>query len=150
MANNPKIKKGEQPPWLKGKDFKANPQNRNKNGAQKSIQTIINRLKDNEFTALDKKSLLEIYKLMFNTPPNELKRIARDKDTPWGFVIIFENLQDPKTRAKAWNDYQTWLFGKAPEAGDTKAHSADIIEENLTDQEKALLRKMEDRFSDDY
>ena len=150
MANNPKIKKGVQPEWLKGKDLKANPQNRNTNGAAKSIQTIINRLKKNEYTTLDKKSLMEIYKLMFNSPENELKKIANHKDTPWGFKIIFENLQDPKTRAKAWMDYQQWLFGKAPDAGDTKAHSVDIMDDNLTDAEKAVLRKLEDRFDDDY
>ena len=88
---------------------------------------------------------------MFNTPENELKRIARDKDTPWGFKIIFENLQDPRTRAKAWADYQQWLFGKAPESGDvSQAHSHDINMEKYTPQEIALLQKLEDDIDNDY
>ena len=139
MANrkgNPTLKKGVQPEWLKGKDFKARPENRNNNGPRKSIQTIINRMKSDEFEALDKKSLMEVYKLIFNTPENEIMKIANNKDTPWGFKIIVDNLKDKSTRAKAWNDYQTWLFGKAPEEVNITTNNAI----DMSDEEKQTLR----------
>ena len=144
--------KGYRNPYLKGKDLAANPQNRTTSGARKSIQTIINRLKSSDFEAIDKKSLMEIYKLMFNTPYNELNKIANDKDTPWGFKIIFDNLKDEKTRHKAWMEYQTWLFGKAPDAGDVNKHKDDIDFENLSPEEKkavmTLMKNNNDRYSE--
>lgn len=40
MANNPRIKKGEQPPWLKDKDFRANPQNINRYGIPSDVVAL--------------------------------------------------------------------------------------------------------------
>ena len=42
-TNNPKIKKGEQPPWLKGRGFDAHPENINKKGAPPRIGKSIDR-----------------------------------------------------------------------------------------------------------
>ena len=135
--NGGRAPKGYRNPDLAGKGFDANPQNRNVDGAKKSIQSIINRMRKENFVELDKKSLLEIYKLMFNTPENELKKIAKDPNTPFGVKVIWENLQDPRTRARAWNEYQTWVFGKAPDAGDVaKSQKKDIDFENMNEEEK--------------
>ena len=126
----------ERPPWLVGKGFENNPQNIDEGGSRKSIKTIINRLKSNDFETFDKKSLLEVYKLMFNTPLSELKKIANDHNTPWGFKIIFDNLQDKRTRAKAWETYQSWVFGKAPDAGEVSKQKDDIDFENMSEEQR--------------
>ncbi len=150
MANNPKIQKGKQPEWLKGKDFRSNPQNRNTKGANKSFKSIVSRLSKEDFQALDKKSLMQVYKIMFNTPEKELKSIYNDKDTPWGFKIIYDTLKDEKTRFAAFKEYQQWLYGKAPEAGEVVKHNTDIRLEDYTAEEQALMKKIDANLEDEY
>ena len=149
--NNGRPPKGVRNPYIKDKDFSARPENTNKNGAQKSIQTLINRMKNEDFQELDKKSLMELYRLMFNTPKSELKRLMKNKqDIPFGVEIIWDNLQDPKTRAKAWAEYQTWVFGKAPNAGEMKEVQKDFDFENLSPEEEQALEVLMRKNIDEY
>ena len=104
------------PENLKGKGFKDNPQNINRVGAnRKSFATINAELKAKGITKLSKSDLLDAYALIFNSTEEDLKEIAKDKNTPYALKIIILELNDKRTRAKAMQDYRDYVFGRAVE-----------------------------------
>ncbi len=103
---------------FKGKDnsngFAENKNNINKNGRpRKSFATINEELKKKGITKLSKSDLLDAYALIFNSTEDDLKDIAKDKNTPYALKLIILELNDKKTRAKAMQDYRDYSFGRA-------------------------------------
>ena len=145
-GSNYKIIKGRRAPWLEGKGFEANTQNINKKGPRKSIGSIIDDMKKADeagdgVTVLDKRTLMELYKILFNTPANELNKLAKRDDTPLGVAIIIDTLLDKSTRARAWHDYQQYVYGKAPEQVQVTTNTTVTKEE-----EDAILRVVGNKY----
>ena len=133
--------KGIRNPYIKDKDFSASLEHRNTKGAYKSIGSIIKRLNNEEYTELDKKSLMKLYKIFFNTPTNELRKIMNNKDTPLGAVVIISTLLDEKTRLKAWTEFINWTMGKAPDRVEVTTNT------EVTNEEKeSILRVIGDKY----
>ncbi len=102
----------------------------NPNGRpRKSFATINAELKSKGVTPLTKGGLIDAYKLIFNTDEEELKRIGKDKNTPYGLRLIISELNNAKTRSKALADYRDYMFGRAKESVDhtTKGESINVI-----------------------
>ena len=94
-------------------------QSGNPNGRpRKSFASINAELKAKGVTPLTKTALIEAYELVFNSDEDELKKIAKDKNTPYGLKLIIMELNNSKTRAKAMQDYRDYSFGKAKESHD--------------------------------
>jgi len=91
----------------------------NPNGRpRKSFASINAELKLKGITPLSKTDLIDAYALVFNTDEDELKLIAADKKTPYALRIIILEMNDKKTRAKAFQDYRDYTFGRAKESID--------------------------------
>lgn len=88
----------------------------NPNGRpRKSFASINQELKDKGVVPLTKVALIEAYELVFNTDEDELKKIAADKNTPYGLKLIIKELNNSKSRSKALADYRDYMFGRAKE-----------------------------------
>lgn len=95
-------------------NFKTNPQNINRSGAnRKSFATVNEALKKKGIQALTKNQLVEFYTLVFNATEDELRRIAEDKKTPFALKLILTELKDKNTRSKAIADLRNYMFGQA-------------------------------------
>lgn len=106
------LKNGENTQFKKGES--GNPNGR----PRKSFSSINTELKDKGFTPLTKGALIEAYELIFNTNEEELKKIVKDKDTPYGLVLIINDLNNKQSRSKALADYRDYMFGKAQQSVD--------------------------------
>ncbi len=82
---------------------------------RKSFSSINQELKDKGVQPLTRTALVEAYELIFNTDEEGLKKIATDKNTPYGLKLIIKELNNSKTRSKALADYRDYMFGKAKE-----------------------------------
>ena len=134
--------KGVSPPWLVGKDFNSNPQNRARAGRGKtSLVSLAKKWKseggDEEVT---KKQLQEVYKAMFGASRREIEAVAKDRDAPLAVTVLAESLLDPKSRAKTLADTQQWLFGKAIE--EINLTRTSVIE--VSSEEEAAIKKLLD------
>ncbi len=96
-------------PFKKGADSRRNLDGR----PRKSFATINEELKKKGITKLSKSDLLDAYALIFNSTEDDLKDIAKDKNTPYALKLIILELNDKKTRAKAMQDYRDYSFGRA-------------------------------------
>ena len=146
-------RKGYQSPWLLGKGFEANPNNRGGHlKRRKSVGEIIDSMDkhDNAVQALDKKTLLKLYKVLFGTPTRELEKLKNRIDTPLAVAVIIDTLLNPKTRLTAWKEFQTWVFGKAPEAGQMKEVKKDIDFEDMNPEEKEAYETILKKVSNEY
>lgn len=120
MPNPENIKKHE---FKKGKS--GNPEGR----PRKSFATINAELKAKGVVPLTKSALIDAYTLVFNTDEEELKKIASNKETPYGLRLIIGELNSGKTRSKALADYRDYMFGRAKESVDhtTKGEKINIV-----------------------
>ena len=115
-SNNPNIKAGVQPEWLKKHSFAVKPANRNHTGVKRSLVSILKEAKTLGVEAeLNKKQLAKIYKLILNLSAKDIKRIANDKESPIAVVVVCQMLLDEKLKRQAFEFITTQLFGKAPE-----------------------------------
>lgn len=103
-------------PFKKGQS--GNPNGRPK----KSFSSINSQLKSEGYEPLKKSELMDAYAIIFNTPEERLKEIAKDKETPYAMRIILLEMNDKKTRAKALQDYRDYSFGRPKESIDLKMH----------------------------
>ena len=142
--------KGPKDKMSKGFADPKNKENINKTGVRRSIGAIIDDMRKDEVAPLTKEKLMELYKILFATPTYDLNKLKGREDTPLAVVIIIDTLLDKKTRAKAWMDYQNWLYGKAPEAGAVKDHTTDINYEKLTQVQKDAIKALDNSLEDDY
>ena len=95
-------------------DFRKNPQNINRNGRPRKSFALINaELKEKGVEPLTKSQLIEAYSLIFNATEDDLKELAKAENTPCAMKIIIEELKGKASRARAFNDYRDYLFGKA-------------------------------------
>ncbi len=139
-------RKGFQPPQVIGKNFEANPENIGR-GERKTVSKMLDQWEREENSEpLTKKMLLRLYKTLFSRSVGELAKLKGRNDIPLGVAIILENLSNKASKAKAWNDYQQWVFGKAPEAGEMDSVKKDFDFEDMTPEEKeaydTILRKV--------
>ena len=120
MPNPENIKKYE---FKKGES--GNPEGR----PRKSFATINAELKAKGVVPLTKSALIDAYTLVFNTDEEELKKIASNKETPYGLRLIIGELNSGKTRSKALADYRDYMFGRAKESVDhtTKGEKINIV-----------------------
>jgi len=94
--------------------LKENPDNINKTGVnRKSFASINNEMLAKGVEPLTKKQLVKAYELVLNATEEELLEIAEDKQTPYGLKLIIVELNKPKTRSKALQDYRNYMFGRA-------------------------------------
>lgn len=120
------------PENLEGKGFKDNPQNINRNGRpRKSFRLINDKLKEDGIEPLKKAELIEGYSLIFNSTEDDLKSLAKDKDTPYALKIMILELNDRRARARALQDYRDYMFGKAQDKVDLTTNGKDINIINL-------------------
>ncbi|MGR3218478.1 MAG: hypothetical protein ACUZ8H_01490 [Candidatus Anammoxibacter sp.] len=94
--------------------FDKNPQNINRKGRpRKSFSTINEAMKKDGIEPLTKSQLIEAYSLVFNSTQEDLKKLRKDKDTPYAMRIIIDQLNKTSTKIKALNDYRDYMFGRA-------------------------------------
>ena len=99
----------------------------NPNGRpRKSFATINAELKAKGVVPLTKAALIEAYELVFNTDEDELQKIAKHKDTPYGLKLIIKELNNTKSRTKALADYRDYMFGKAQQNVDHTSKGKEI------------------------
>lgn len=131
---------GIRPPWLHGKGFESGT-NRNRLGGRRTITKIMEELNSDARVELTKKGMIEIYKTLFATSVGDLKKIQKRDDTPLILATIISNLLDDRTRAKALHEYQTWIFGKAPE--EVKITTNTVVSEA---EHEAILKVIGDKY----
>lgn len=108
------VVKGEQPPWLLGKDFSARKGDIKPGRGKTSLVSLAKKWREEGNDAeLTKKQLQDLYKQMLKASRKEIKVIAKDDNMPLTVTVMAESLLDPKTRAKTLQDIQTWIWGKA-------------------------------------
>lgn len=91
----------------------------NTNGRpRKSFASINAELQAKGIKPLSKTDLIDAYATIFNADEETLKKIAKDKATPYAMKIIILELNNSKTRAKAMQDYRDYTFGRAKESID--------------------------------
>ena len=106
--------KGVQPPWLKGKDFKANPQNINKEGRnRKGYSKFNNELEEAGLTKVTKDKFRSTLLYLFELTEAELEYIKDDEERPQTIRIMASELLQPKTRAKYLAEIRDWALGQA-------------------------------------
>ena len=105
-SNNPNHKDNLKP-------FKPGQSGNPKGRPRKSFASINAELAEKGISKLSKSDLLDAYALVFNSTEDDLKQIAKDKETPYALKIIILELNDKRNRAKAMQDYRDYIFGKA-------------------------------------
>ena len=104
----------------------------NPNGRpRKSFASVNAELKTKGIEELKKAQLIEAYSLIFNSTEDDLKLIAKDKNTPYALKIIILELNDRRARARAMQDYRDYMFGKAQDKVDLTTNGKDINIINL-------------------
>lgn len=94
--------------------FDKNPENINKKGRPRKSFSIINaELLQKGVEPLTKSQLIEAYSLIFNATKEDLKELAKDKNTPIAMKIIIAELKSKASRARALADYRDYMFGRA-------------------------------------
>lgn len=107
-------KKGVQPPWLKGKDFKANPGNINKEGRNRKGYSKFNKeLAEAGLTKVTKDKFRSTLLFLFELTEKELEYIKNDEERPQTIRIMASELLQPKTRAKYLAEIRDWALGQA-------------------------------------
>ena len=144
MANNPKIKKGEQPPWLKKHSFANKPENISGKGRGKtSLVSLAKKWKEEgEDAVVDKKKLQEIFKYMLGDSVRNVEKIAKDKDSPMAVVMLAQAILEDKNKAKNLMDTLIWLFGKEAQKIEV---SKSISTEHISDEAREEIRKAANR-----
>ena len=102
----------------------------NPNGRPRKSFSVINaELKSKGIEALSKSDLIDAYALIFNSTEDDLKELAKEKNTPYALRLIIGELNSAKTRSKALQDYRDYAFGKATDNMDhtTKGKEIKII-----------------------
>lgn len=99
----------------RGHGFDVNPQNINRDGNNRYSFAAINKiLEERGIEPLKKSELIRAYELIFSTPEAELDKLLKTgEEVPIAWNIIVQELKDPKLRAKAWDQYREWVYGKA-------------------------------------
>jgi len=105
--------------YFKGKDFKSNPQNINRTGAnKKTYKRHIDEIKAKGYEAPKKNEFYEMIGLLLSMTEADLKEFALDKDRPYWIRCIVTDLNDKKNRQRMMADHRDWLFGKAEQKTD--------------------------------
>jgi len=91
-----------------------------------SFASVNAMLKDEGIMPLKKRELIEAYEIIFNTPEERLKEIAKDKSMPLALRHIINDMNNSKTGQKARQDYRDWCFGRAKESVDHTTNGENI------------------------